>query len=285
MLSATRYRAQAEIGRQSQLAQEIAKLQQSVSTEKRLTKPSDDPTAAKRISEIRQLQSDQLVWDRNINTGAAIAAAADSRLGEIADLLNRAKELVLSGRNDSTSQTDRDAIAISLRALATDLDSAAIASDPAGDPLFPVDDPIEIPVSDTLNLPATLNRAAVFDGITTDAGAKSLQQILRDAADAIVDPDPATRGPDVAASIAELDASIDHLIGVRADQGIQGARFDEARDVLELREERSKEERSVLEDTDLTYALSAFQAKQLSLQAAQSVFAQSMKSTLFDLIG
>jgi len=53
MISSTRYRAIAEINRQTDLAQQIAKLQESVSSGKRISKPSDDPDAAQRIAEIR----------------------------------------------------------------------------------------------------------------------------------------------------------------------------------------------------------------------------------------
>ena len=40
-----------------------------------------------------------------------------------------------------------------------------------------------------------------------------------------------------------------------------------------------------LEGTDLTYAVSEFQAKQTALQAAQTMFAQTNKSNLFSLLG
>jgi len=57
MISSTRYRALAEINRQTDLSRQIAKLQASVSSGKRLDKASDDPDAAQRISEIRQTQA------------------------------------------------------------------------------------------------------------------------------------------------------------------------------------------------------------------------------------
>jgi flagellar hook-associated protein 3 FlgL len=285
MLSATRYRAAAEIGRQSQLALEMSKLQESISTEKRLSKASDDPIAAARITEIRQAQADQLVWGSNIVAGSSIAAAADTRIGDIADVLDRAKELVLSGRNDSTSTTDRNAIAISLRSLVEELDTMAQSLDPTGEALFPTDEVLRIPVSDSLELPATVGRAEVFDQVETGSGTRTLRAILNEAADAIVSTDAATRATDITTAIADLDAGIGHVIRVRTDQGNRAVRFDDADAALDASMASHKEERSLLEDTDLTYALSQFQQKQVSLQAAQAVFAQSMKQTLFDLLG
>jgi flagellar hook-associated protein 3 FlgL len=285
MLSATRHRATAEIGRQSQLALEMAKLQESVSSGKRLSKASDDPIAASRITELRQAQADQLMWKSNLNTGGSVAEVADSKIGDIAEVLGRAKELVLSGRNDSTSTTDRNSIAVSLRSLVAELDTAAQALDPSGEPLFPDGDALLIPVSDSLELPATVSRAEVFDQVPIGSGTRTLRAIIDEAADAIVSGDPGTRLTDVTTAIADLDAAIGHVIRVRTDQGNRGARFDDAEAALDALIAANKEERSLLEDTDLTYALSSFQQKQVSLQAAQAVFAQSMKQTLFDLLG
>ena len=110
MISSTRYRATAEINRQTELSRQIAQLQESVSTGKRLSAASDDPGAAQRISEIRQTQADQVVYTNNANMGTSISSAVDTSLSSISDLLNRAKELVLNGRNDTTSSTDRNAI-------------------------------------------------------------------------------------------------------------------------------------------------------------------------------
>lgn len=284
MISATRYRALAEIHRQKDLSQEIAKLTAAVSSGKRLSRPSDDPDAATRVSEIRQQQADHAVWSSNVNMGVTVSNAVDEKLGVLNDTFDRAKELVLSGRNDTTSPVDRAAIAAELRSLALALDGHATASDPTGAPLFPTGSPLAIPVSDSLSLPATASRGDVFEDVTTAGGTKSLQQILNDAADA-VESTTGTRQTDIQTSLNELDAGTDHITSIRTDQGVRAGRFDLARDQLESIGQELTEERSGLESTDLTYALSEFQAKQLSLQAAQTIFAQSTKTSLFNLLG
>jgi flagellar hook-associated protein 3 FlgL len=284
MISSTRYRALAEIGRQTDLSQQIAKLQESVSTGKSVTKSSDNPDAMQRITEIRQTQADQVVWTANTNMGTSISSAADTQLGSIEDMLNQAKELLLSGRNDTTSSSDRTAIAAQLRAIVANLNSASTASDPTGAPLFPIGTPLSIPVSDTLALPATAQRDTVFGNVTTASGVQTLQQILSDAATA-VEGNAATRATDIQTSLDAIDAGSAHITQVRSDQGVRGARFDAAKADLDTSGENLSEERSGLESTDLTYALSEFQAKQTALQAAQTLFAQSNKTSLFSLMG
>ncbi|HMI19552.1 MAG TPA: flagellin [Sphingomonas sp.] len=284
MISSTRYRAIAEINRQTDLSQQIAKLQESVSTGKSVTKSSDNPDAMQRITEIRQTQADQVVWTANTNMGASISSAADTQLGSIEDMLNQAKELLLSGRNDTTSTSDRTAIAAQLRAIVANLNAASTTSDPTGAPLFPTATPLSIPVSDTLSLPATAQRDQVFGNVTTASGVQTLQQILNDAATA-VEGNAATRATDIQTSLDAIDAGSAHITQIRSDQGVRGARFDAAKDDLDTSGETLSEERNGLESTDLTYALSEFQAKQTALQAAQTLFAQSNKTSLFNLMG
>lgn len=285
MISSTRYRAMAETNRQTELSRQLADLQESVSTGKRIKRASDDPGAADRISEIRQEMADQVVWKANANLGISISSAVDSSLSSIGGvLLNRAKELVLAGRNDTTSAYDRAAIAAELRSLSNDVTSASTAADPTGAPLYPTGTPLQLPVSHGLQLPATATRASVFGGITTSAGTKTLQQILQDAA-TTVESTGATRGADIQNALNDIDAGTTHITQVRSDQGVRAARFDHAKDDLAESGEQFSEERSALEDTDLTYALTQYQTKQTALQAAQTMFAKSIRSSLFDLIG
>jgi flagellar hook-associated protein 3 FlgL len=285
VISSTRYRASAEIARQSQLAQEIAKLQESISTNKRLAAPSDDPTAANRISEIRQTQASQTVWSTNIKSGQATSDTADSTLGSVQTLLNRAKELMLKARNDSTSDIDRASIAGEIRGLITDLNTYAQTTDQTGRSLFPVGSVLAIPVSDNLNLPTAATRGEVFDQVTTSGGTKTISAILTDAADSLGLTNVTLRNAGVDASLSAIDAAGGHVTQMRADQGVRGQRFDDAATRLQASSDALIAERSGLENTDLTYALSTYQSKQVSLQAAQTVFAQSHKSSLFDLIG
>jgi len=284
MISSTRYNAAAEINRQTELSKQIAQLQASVSTGKRLSAPSDDPGAAQRISEIRQTQADQVVWNNNVTMGTSIASAVDDSLTNISVMIDRAKELVLSGRNDTTSVTDRAAITQELQSIVDKLNSASTANDPTGAPLYPIGSPLAIPVSDTLSLPATAQRDQVFGNVTTASGVQTLQQILSDAITA-VNGSSATRASAIQSSLDAIDASSSHITQARADQGVRAQRFDAATQDLDNTGTDLAAERNGLESTDLTYALSEFQAKQTALQAAQTLFAKTNKSTLFDLVG
>ena len=276
----TKHVAASEVARQVALSKDIGRLQQQISTGKRLIAGSDDPAAADRIAAIRQTSANHATWIANADTGTAIAAAADTNLDSVASALTRAKELVLAGRNDTLSASDRAGLATELRGIIVDIASYSQATDPQGRALFPTGTPTAIPVSESLNYTATASRAAVFDSVTTGSGTQTLAAILSAAANALT----SGTGTGITTSIADIDSGIDHIASVRTDQGIRAQRFDDVKERLQASDSDLSIERSSLADTDLTYALSESQSKQVALQAAQTIFAQTHRSGLFDLL-
>lgn len=306
MIGSTRYTAGVEIARQTSLAAEIAKLQQSVSSNQRLSAASDDPTAAARIADIRQSQADNAVWLKNVNAGAGIASAADSALSTLSTMMARAKELIIAGANDTNANADRVQIATELRSIADQVTMLSNSKDPNGQALFPTGDPLLIPVSAGQRMAATSSATSLFGTVPTEHGDRSIAEILTFAADALsadqgddipyadsngnttdLDGNPLimTRAQAITYSVASIGAADDHASAAHTDQGLRAQRFDDAKDLITSGNDDMKIERSGLEDTDLTYAVTAYQAKGLALQAAQTMFAQTHQKTLFDLIG
>lgn len=280
MIRTTRYSTSAEINRQAQLSSDIAKLQQQVSTGKRLTAASDDPNAAARISAIRQQQANNKVWEQNADTGTTIASTVDDKLTTMASALDRANEILITARNDTNSTVDRSALATELNGIADDLDSYANATDSTGAALFPDGTPHSLPVSDTLSLTATVGKTAVFN-LPASSGGQSIADFLRAAATHLTSGN--TSG--ISTDLDTLGVAISQTGSVRTDQGLREQRFSDAKDRLTNSDTDLATERSSLEDTDLSTALSDVQSKQLALQAAQTVFAKEHKSTLFDILG
>lgn len=306
MIGSTRYTAGVEIARQTSLAAEISKLQQSISSNQRLSAASDDPTASARIADIRQSQADNAVWLKNVNTGAGIAAAADTALTSLSTMMVRAKELIIAGANDTNANVDRAQIATELRSIAAQVTTLSASRDPNGRPLFPAGDPLLIPVATGQSIAATTSAKTLFGAVPTEHGDRSIADILTFAAGALeakmeddvpyadidgnttdIDGNPLvmTRAQALSYSVASIGAADDHAAAAQTDQGLRAQRFDDAKDILGSVTDDLKVERSGLEDTDLTYSVAAYQAKNLALQAAQTMFAQTHRKSLFDLIG
>ncbi|MBW8910765.1 MAG: flagellin [Sphingomonas sp.] len=284
MITATRYRAIAEINRQAKLGAEIARAQSDISTGKRIDKPSDDPIAAARITEIRRAQADQTVWSRNIETAKSVAAEVDTAMTNVADIFNRVKELTLAGATESASPADRAAITQELTSLRSSLASIQTSTTPTGQSLFPVDSPLLISTSATQRLAATAQRSDVFDGIPFQHGAATLDSSIADAITAISTDDVATRRTLADVSLSDIDIAVRHVTDQRAAQGVRAAQLDNATDTMEAVETQLAEERSSLEDTDVAATVMRLNAKTLSLQAAQQAFAKVNRNTLFDFL-
>lgn len=278
MISGTRFRLNLEIGRQSKLAQEIARGQAEIAAGTRILAPSDDPIGAARVAEIGRAQGNEDTWLRNVETAAALAARADTALGSVASALDRAKELMLAAASGTNSADNRAVIASELRGIAEELSSLRATLDPRGEPLFRTNAALEIPVSAGIRIAPVGTRAAIFDTPL------DLIATVQAAAAAAVEPDPAVRSAAVTASLTNLDAATGQVINARADQGVRAARLDRIREALATSGLQLEEQKSGIEGTDVPETVARIQSKLLNLQAAQAIFSRVNSRSLFDLI-
>ncbi|HEY0114450.1 MAG TPA: flagellin [Allosphingosinicella sp.] len=280
MITGTRYQLQLEVNRQLRLSTEIARAQAEISTGKRILAASDDPVGAARISEIGRNQANQETWRTNLDTAVALSATADDVLTAVGIAIDRANELMLRASNGTMSADNRNAIALELSSIAEEVAVLRDTRDSRGEPLFPTSTALRIPVGAGLDISAVGTRAAVFDTIAIPSGSSDLVSILAGAAAAVRANDPAA----IATALGATNAAGSHIISARGEQGARGSRIDTLLDRLEDTALGLKEQRSAIESTDVMDAVARIQAKELSLEAAQAVFARINRSSLFDLL-
>lgn len=284
MISGTRYRLTQEVNRQLTLGREIARAQTEISTGKRIQSASDDPVAAARVSSIGRTQANETVWKSNLNLAAALAARADTALGSVDTALDRVGELMVAGANGTLNDQGRATIAAELRSIAEELNTLKDVRDSRGNRIFMSTNSLRIPVASGLAITAVDTREAVFESVPTAGGPQDIAAIVSAAAAALELADPMARAAAVGTAIDEVDAASNHIARVRGQQGALGNRIDQlierqANSALQLEEERKG-----LESTDVTEVIAMLQSKQLTLDAAQAVFARVNASTLFDLL-
>ncbi len=85
---------------------EMVDLQNQAATQKRVTKPSDDPIAAARVlaSKTEERASSQFI--KNINVARSFLEFSDQSLGELSETMMRLKELALQQANDAGASAD-----------------------------------------------------------------------------------------------------------------------------------------------------------------------------------
>ncbi|WP_293880954.1 flagellin [Sphingomonas sp.] len=279
MINGTRFRMDTDIARQTNLAARIARGQSDIATGKRLQVASDDPAASARIAVLRQQEIDTRSWTANADGAASVAARADSALGAIGQLLDRARELATSAASDTLNDADRAGIASELVGIATEIDGLGGETDAGGARVFPVGAALDVPVGRGLTLAATTTYANAFT-VATTGGPVDMAVVLRNAA-AMLNAGPAAR----ATALANVTAASDHMAAVRGEQGTRAARIDSARDRLVTVQTSGTEERQALEATDVSGTVARIQGDQLALDAAQALFAKVNRRTLFDLLG
>lgn len=284
MINGTRYRLSAEINRQGDLAREIARLQTEIATGKRIIAPSDDPTGSARIAEIGRTQADEKAYSRNLDFAAGLAERADTALRGISTVVGRARELMLVAASDTVSASQRGIIAAELRDLSEQVVTLADSRDNRGALLFRSGDPLEIPAAAGIRLVAVASRAEVFGAVPTAAGPQSFVQLLADAVAALEEPDAALRRTAIGESLDEFKAAVEHVAALAGQQGVRGARIEAMQDRAADASLQLTEERVGIESADITEVVARLQSRQLSLQAAQAVFARINQTGLFDLL-
>ena len=275
MINGTGNRMTQEVTRQSRLAAQIAAKQAQVSTGKRLQRASDDPTAAARIADLARAQANNGARDRNISLGISMATQADGQLRNMSDLLARTQALTVAAASAGVTLADRATIALEIGAMADEMDGIAAVKSPTGDALFSNARANVIRFDDDVAFAPVPSRQDIFE-----TGGISISQIMRDAASAIAAGDVTLMG----AALTAVGAAVNHAADAQAEVGINAARLDRLQEYAAQREISLSEERSKLEDTDLSAAIAELNGMTLTLEAAQGAFARINRRTLMDFL-
>ncbi len=278
-------------------------LQTQISTGKKLAAPSDDAVAYRRLQSIALAGADDAAWTKNIDLAKTVLNQADTTLDSITNQLQKAQELAVQASSDTLSADNRKVIAGQLRSVIDDLVSLANTRDARGGPLFGAasgttgvtrdaagvvsfdgaGEPASIPVGTDTNIQPSDSAAKIFGGLpdggggTTDAFA--LLASLATALEAGGSPSAAA-GP----ALDGLKSALDQVSNVRGSVGARGARLDLESARLETTAANREAERSGLEDTDLTTAITDLQKTTTILQATQASLAKLSSLSLFDYL-
>ena len=97
---------------------EMAHLQNQAATQKRVTKPSDDPVAAARVLASRVELAGTKQYLKNLDFARSFLEYTDQSLAELTEQLVRAKELALGQANDaSANELSRDVVATEIEQI------------------------------------------------------------------------------------------------------------------------------------------------------------------------
>lgn len=286
------------------LSTSATKLQDQISTGKKLAAPSDDAVAYQRLQTLARGTADDSAYQSNITLAQTVLAQADTTLGDVTNQLQRAQELAIQANSGTLSDKDRGIIATELRGIVDQLASLANTKDARGGPLFGsasgdtaltrdangavsftgTGSPASIPVGDGVSVQPSESAASIFGGIASGGGTTDILTLLGNFATALETPGAAATSAGAGTAIDGLKSALDQVSSVRGSIGARAARLDLESSRLQDADAARQTERSGLEDTNVTQALVDLQKTSTILQATQSSLSKLSQLSLFDYL-
>lgn len=282
--------ASAQRNLQSSMSQ-LGRLQEQASSQKRITKPSDDPQGVSEAMQVRGQQRAAEQYARNINDGAGWLTTIDSALKSSTNLLQRARNLVVQGANSGAlSGPAREAIATELDSLRDELLSQA-NTEYLGQLVFAGNSTASVAFDATLMHTGVAGttverRVDSASTIQVDAdGAKifgegpdSVFALLTDAAQDL------RNGGDIGPRLGALDDRISTVLGEHALVGSRYTQLERVRSVTMDQSLSLESQLAGIEDVDLGRVIIDLKSQEVAYQTALAVTSRALQPTLMSFL-
>jgi len=268
----------------------MGKLQEQLSSGKKVNRPSDDPVVVMKGMGYRMQVDKVAQYQKNLGEVNNWLDSSDDALDNVGQALHRAKELVTNAANTGAmTPEDRDKIKIELKQLQEQIQdlantkvgdkyifSGTMTDKPLYDKVansFPADTTafdksIEIEVFDGVNLKVNTNATALFEGID------ELFKVITAGDDDV----------DFGAAIKEIETQLDAVLTSRADIGARSNRAELMHNRLEMQEGAAKKQQSENEDIDYEKVITDMLTQEAIHNAALSVGARIIQPSLVDFL-
>jgi flagellar hook-associated protein 3 FlgL len=277
----------------------LARTQEKLASGKEITRPSDDPFAAGRAMTLRGELDGVHQHQRTVGDAIGWEDAADSALGNMTDIVHRARELALQGSTDSTDASGREAIAAEVDKLIEGLKQEANASY-GGSYIFAgtaTDTrPYAVDGGDAFaGNTATIAREigpGVAVAINADASSVlgeggddgKLISTLRGIASRLRSGSPADLAALRTTGLSALEGHLDGLLDLRGAVGATTNRLESANSRLGDLEDATVKLLSNTEDADMAKTMVDFSMQQSVYQSALRAGASIVQPSLLDFL-
>ncbi|OCA89021.1 flagellar hook-associated protein FlgL [Pseudobacillus wudalianchiensis] len=269
----------------------LGKLQDQMNTQKKITRPSDDPVVAMKGMTYRTNLLEVEQYKRNFSEAYNWAENTDSALDKASLALQRIRELAVQASNDTYEETQRDAVAQEVKQLKEHL--VQIANTKFGDKyLFngtntlkqPVDLEATEPVSTNGN-PVQLELSkGVYIQVNADPTKVFTKELFSDVSELIDKLSKGESGKEISGFLDDLDK---HMGAITYERANMGARLNR----IELMEDRVTEQEVIAsrimsenEDVDMEKVITELKTQESVHRAALSIGARIIQPTLMDFL-
>lgn len=286
----------------TKLSSQAQDIQRQVASNQRLSTPSDDPAAYRRIELLKRANVNDVAWGKNVDLAKTLLNQSDTTLDSVTSLLQRGQELVLQGNNGTLGDSDRKIVAQQLRGVVDDLVNLANTRDARGQPLFGAANgdvavsrdasgqisfagtgsPPAIPIGEGLSVNPSESAERLFGNLPASGGGTTdIFKVLQDFASALDSGQQVAGAP---AAINGLQATLDQVNAVRGSIGARAARLDLETQRLSDTKVSRDDTLGQLEGVDLQSAIIELQKTSTILSATQASLTKLSQLSIFDYL-
>ncbi|MDL0421343.1 flagellar hook-associated protein FlgL [Caldibacillus thermoamylovorans] len=263
----------------------MGKLQDQLTTQKRITRPSDDPVVAMLGLGYRDSLNKVQQYSRNISEATNWLDSTDDAISQGVKVLQRIRELTVQASNGTYEEAQRGAIAVEVDQLKEQLETIA-QTQVGGKYIFNGEN--------TNKAPAVGNfsdgdvELEIFDGIKLNVNTKGseLFKSVFETLDKLKSnlEDKTASDTDISGFLDTLDIEIDHFLKIQADVGAKQNRVDMMKDRLSSQETIATEIMSKNEDVEIEKVITELITQESVQRAALSVGARIIQPSLVDFL-
>ena len=282
-----------------QKQREVSDTELQLASGKRILRPSDDPSAAVRVLDLKEAQQRLAQYQRNADTAIARLDQEETALLGIENLLQRVRELAVRGANDTLSDEDRYSVAAEVREHMGNFLQLANSRDANGEYVFSGFQSLTQPMSHDGNGNFTYNGdtgqrtvkigdsrevaigdpGSIFMEFAAAAGGTTnVGEVLYNLATTL------ESGNGYTDAMTDIDTAFTNLFNTRARIGARLNAIDDQKQANESFDLATAQVRSTLEDLDYAEAISRFNQQLTALQASQQAFIKVQDLSLFNYL-
>lgn len=273
--------------------EKLAKYQDQISSQKKITRPSDDPVVAMKGITYRRNLQEVGQYQRNFSEAYNWIDNSDAALDKAGQALQRIHELIVQASNDTYDKEQRTSISAEISQLKEHL--AEIANTKVGDKyLFNGTDTLSRPVDlETAPLTVSTNsnpvRIELSKGINITVNVKPDDVFSKDLFNDIEGLKLALENEDsdgeaLNAFLEKIDSHLSNVTNARADLGARANRVELMEERINQQEIIASKTMSDNEDVDFEKVVTDLLAQESAHRAALSAGARIMQSTLMDFL-
>jgi len=270
----------------------MSTLQQQMSSGKRITKPSDDPSGTSTALSMRSEQRATSQYSRNIDDGLGWLSASDTAMQSAVTQLRQARDLTVQAGSGALNAAGREAIATQIESVRDGLISVANSSyqgrnvfaATSGSPVAfgaapgygwtgTAGDGVDRRISPDTTVRADADGAAVFGN-----GASSVFALLDSIAADV------RAGTDTGPRLTEIDSKMNAMLGELSGVGARTNRMTDAQGIISQKLQDLKVGISGVEDVDLTETIVELQSQEVAYKGALGATARVLQPTLMDYL-